>query len=365
VLDKLAREVDGRLHQVGVLRAILRTWSFDRLEYRFEPDPNRLAMYGVDAATVASQVSAQVKGMPATLMRVPQQDSFAVWVQSRADRRATDQDLSTLPVMTTQGPVPLSSLGRVTTAIVPTLHTRQGMQETVDVLGYRSTAAVTHINDNVEKALAGLALPPGYPLREEGERKTMDEAFSSLMTALLLGLLLLYFSLVPAFKSFIHPVTIMVAIPLGLIGATWSMLITGKHSCMPAFMGMILLAGIVVKNSILLIDFIEEARAHGATIADALVEAVRVRTRPILMTAAGTAVGMVPIAREWAIGLERLSPLAVVAIGGLLVSTLLTLVYVPLFYDLFEKLRGVIGRFFGVAAPVASSVPVSSGTGEE
>ena len=105
-------------------------------------------------------------------------------------------------------------------------------------------------------------------------------------------------------------------------------------------MGMILLAGIVVKNSILLIDFIEMAKEQGLSTFDALRESVRVRTRPILMTAFGTAVGMIPIAMEWAIGLERLSPLAVVAIGGLMVSTFLTLLYVPIFYTLFEDLTG-------------------------
>ena len=117
------------------------------------------------------------------------------------------------------------------------------------------------------------------------------------------------------------------------------MLLTGKHQCQPSFMGMILLAGIVVKNSILLIDFIEEAREKGDGILEAIIGSVRVRTRPILMTAVGTAVGMIPIAFEWAIGLERLSPLAVVAIGGLLVSTFLTLVYVPILYSLFDELK--------------------------
>jgi multidrug efflux pump subunit AcrB len=175
----------------------------------------------------------------------------------------------------------------------------------------------------------------------------MDEAFSALMKALLLGLILLYFSLVPAFKSFLHPLTIMVAIPLGIIGAAWAMLLTGKHSCMPSFMGMILLAGIVVKNSILLIDFILEARARGESRHDALVGSVRVRTRPILMTAVGTAVGMLPIALQWAIGLERLSPLAVVAIGGLMVSTFLTLIYVPVFYELFDTLQTKVAGLFG------------------
>jgi len=204
--------------------------------------------------------------------------------------------------------------------------------------------AVTHLNDRVTEALKGLQLPPGYSLNDEGERKAMDESFALLMAALVLGLVLLYFSLVPAFNSWIHPLTIMVAIPLGIIGASWALLATGKHSCMPSFMGMILLAGIVVKNSILLIDFIEESRAKGMSLHEALEGSVRVRTRPILMTAFGTAVGMLPIALEWAIGLERLSPLAIVAIGGLLVSTFLTLVYVPMFYELFEQGREALLR---------------------
>jgi multidrug efflux pump subunit AcrB len=173
----------------------------------------------------------------------------------------------------------------------------------------------------VDAALQGLQMPPGYTLTHEGEIKQTSESFGQLMAALALGLVLLYFSLVPAFKSWVHPLTIMSAIPLALIGAVWSMIALGKHSRMPAFMGLILLAGIVVKNSILLIDFIAAARARGEDVNQALIGAVRVRTRPILMTAVGTAVGMIPVAGEWAIGLERLSPLAVVAIGGLLVST--------------------------------------------
>jgi multidrug efflux pump subunit AcrB len=339
VLDGVRREVQRRMMTVGGITSVVPTWTLDRVEYRFLPDPALLSIYGVNAAAVAAQVGNQVRGTPATLFHVPNQDSFAVWVQADAARRDSPRRLETLPIVTPRGAVPLASLGRIETATVPTLFTHQDITPTVDILAYRDVQAVTHINANVDEALAGLRLPAGYAITEEGERKTMDEAFSSLMAALVLGLILLYFSLIPAFKSFLHPLTIMVAIPLGMIGATWSMLLVGKHQCMPAFMGMILLAGIVVKNSILLIDFIEEARGRGESLEDALTGSVRVRTRPILMTAVGTSVGMLPIALQWAIGLERLSPLAVVAIGGLMVSTFLTLIYVPLFYDLFERAK--------------------------
>jgi multidrug efflux pump subunit AcrB len=149
---------------------------------------------------------------------------------------------------------------------------------------------------------------------------------------------------VPAFKSWIHPFTIMSAIPLSLIGAIWSMLLMDKQQSQIAFMGMILLSGLVVKNSILLIDFIEEARARGESLKDAIKGSVKIRTRPILMTAVGTSVGMIPIALEWAIGLERLSPLAIVAIGGLMVSTFLTLIYVPIIYSLLDEVTVMVKK---------------------
>ena len=134
---------------------------------------------------------------------------------------------------------------------------------------------------------------------------------------------------------------------------------------MASFMGMILLAGIVVKNSILLIDFIETGAGRGGLHHRGAPGSVRVRTRPILMTAFGTAVGMIPIAMERAIGLERLSPLAVVAIGGLMVSTFLTLLYVPIFYTIFEDITGwlssLTARFFGhEPKPSASSAESST-----
>ena len=249
--------------------------------------------------------------------------------------------------------MPLAALGTLTNRPTASVITRQGLERTLDVQAYRARQPISHLQEDVDVALAGLDLPAGYRLSHEGEIKQMNESFDRLAQALALGLVLLYFSLVPAFKSWIHPLTIMSAIPLALIGAAWGMLLAGKHSSMPSMMGLILLAGIVVKNSILLIDFITAARVRGESTYDALVGSVRVRTRPILMTAVGTSVGMVPIALEWAIGLERLSPLAVVAIGGLMVSTFLTMVYVPVLYSLFEDGERIARRLLGRARVTA------------
>jgi multidrug efflux pump subunit AcrB len=280
-----------------------------------------------------------------------------------AAQREHAAQLETYPIQTPVGAVPLAQLGTIFRQPVASVITRQGLERTLDIQAYRARQPITHLQEDVATALRGLALPPGYRISQEGEVKQMNESFARLGKALLLGLVLLYFSLVPAFKSWIHPLTIMVAIPLALIGAVWAMLLADKHGCMPSMMGMILLAGIVVKNSILLIDFITAAKARGASTYDALVDSVRIRTRPILMTAIGTSVGMIPIALQWAIGLERLSPLAVVAIGGLLVSTFLTMVYVPIFYSLLEDAQLAVKRWFPHRSSELPNLPETPNAG--
>lgn len=344
-LDRLGAEVERRLRaRVRGLTSVSRSWRLDSRETRFSADPEKLALYGLSPAVLSAQLQGAVRGVPGSTYRVANEDGLPIWVQlASGDRQSTDQ-LESYPVNTSRGTVPLSALGVFARQPAAALITRQGLERTIDVQAYRGRRPISHLQEDVEAALDGLVLPPGYRLGHEGEIKQMDESFQRLAMALALGLVLLYFSLVPAFKSWLHPLTIMSAIPLALIGAAWSMLAAGKHSCMPAFMGLILLAGIVVKNSILLIDFIAVARERGDSTFDALVGAVRVRTRPILMTAVGTSVGMIPIAAEWAIGLERLSPLAIIAIGGLMVSTFLTMVYVPVVYSLFEDGEAAVRR---------------------
>ena len=123
----------------------------------------------------------------------------------------------------------------------------------------------------------------------------------------------------------------IIVLPLSMIGASWGMLLFDKPSCMPTLVGILLLFGIIIKNAVLLVDFYQEFREKGATAYESACESVRVRFRPVMMTAFGTIAGMIPIALEQAVGLERLSPLADVAVGGLIVGTLLTLIYVPMF----------------------------------
>ncbi len=347
-LDRIGKDVEQRLreHLRGVT-SISRSWFLDSQEISFTADPDKLALYQLSPTALAGQLSAAVRGMPGSVFRVPNQDGLAMWLQFPADQRQEMGQVATYSIATPKGPVPLNQLGTIGHQWVSSVINRQGLQRTLDIQCYRGKRPISHMQEDVMAALQGLELPPGYTISHEGDIKQMSESFGRLGMAIALGMVLLYFSLVPAFKSWIHPLTIMSAIPLALIGASWSMLLMEKHGCMPSMMGMILLAGIVVKNSILLLDFIAVAREKGENVHDALIGSVHVRTRPILMTAVGTSVGMIPIAGEWAIGLERLSPLAVVAIGGLLVSTFLTMVYVPIIYSLFEDLELKVKGWFG------------------
>ncbi len=339
VLDRLAREVERRLRaNLRDLTSIRRSWSLDTEDAVFVSSPERLADMGISPAALVAQVGVAVRGLPGSTLRVPNQYGIPFVIQLRADQRERVRQLADFQVRTARGTVPLSALGEISFRPVPTKITHQGLRRTIDVQAWRGTRPITHLQEDVERALEGFRLPPGYVLSHEGEIRQMNESFGRLGGALLLGLVLLYFALVPAFDSFLHPVTIMSAIPLGVVGSVWALLLAGRHGCMPAMMGVILLAGIVVKNSILLIDFTLEARRRGEPRDRALLDSVHVRTRPILMTAFSTVVGMVPVALGWAVGLERLAPLAIVAIGGLLAATFLTMVYVPILYTLFDDL---------------------------
>ncbi len=336
VLDRLAAQVEDRLWQVPGLNGISRSWERNREEVELDLNHRRMAAYGISTEEVSRVVAAATQGVKASVLRIPGQKGIQVRVRLEAPGSWSVHELQDVTVMSAQGPIPLREVADFERVLTQDRFIREDLQSVVNVYGYRDTRAISHLQEGVHRVLDDLDLPPGYTISQEGEVKYMNESFSRLGQAIMLSLILLYFSLVPIFRSFGQPLTVMVAIPLAFIGVSWGMLLAGKHFCMPASMGMVLLSGIVVNNSILLLDFINQAREGGVDRQEAIVQAIQTRTRPIVMTALSTMAGMLPIAMELAVGLERLSPLAVVAIGGLLVSTFLTLVYVPIFYTVFD-----------------------------
>jgi HAE1 family hydrophobic/amphiphilic exporter-1 len=180
-------------------------------------------------------------------------------------------------------------------------------------------------------------LPPGYSVIESGSSETFKETFRSLIFALALGILIAYMILGAQFNSFIDPLTILVALPFSISGAFIGLWIQGQSLNMYSMIGLILLMGIVKKNSILLVDFTNQRRREGLSIRDALKDACPKRLRPILMTTFSTVAGAVPLAFSLGPGSESLRPMAVSIIWGSLISTVLTLVVVPSFYSLLGR----------------------------
>jgi len=171
---------------------------------------------------------------------------------------------------------------------------------------------------------------------QEGDISQINDSFTRMSKAIGLGILVLTMLLIAIYKSVRMSIIMIVVLPLSMIGAAWGMLLFQKPSCMPSMLGILLLFGIIIKNAVLLIDFYQKYRESGESPYESAIESVRVRFRPVMMTAFGTIAGMIPIALEQAVGLERLSPLADVAIGGLLIGTLLTLIFVPMYAYMFD-----------------------------
>ena len=339
VLDRLADEVKERLYGIKGLKTISRTWDFSKQEIIVDIDEKTARRHGITQQQAADTLYAATTGRVAANFRVRGQDGYPVRVWLGPDAIEDPLALASLALPTSGGTVYLGDIADIRRSHVRTRVTRENLQPVINVIGYREKAPISYLDAQVEDALGDMDLPGGYAITRQGEVTHMNETFSRLGGALGLSLLLLYFALVIAFRSWAGPVMIMTAIPLAFIGIPWGMLLAGQPFSMPANMGMILMSGIVVNNTILLVDFIESARRSGSGLLEAVEAGIRMRTRPILMTALSTIAGMLPIALELAVGLERLSPLAVVAITGLFISTFLTLAYVPAMYVWIERIK--------------------------
>jgi len=219
--------------------------------------------------------------------------------------------------------------------------THYNIQRVVDVLVSPRGDDMGGTQAAIQRALRGVSLPPDVRITYRGSVSAMQASFSSFGFGLAMAVLLLYLVMVAQFRSFLDPFIIMFAVPMGMIGVVWVLLATGTTLNIESFMGTIAMAGIVVSNSILLVDFANQRRREGAPARRAIVDAACIRMRPILMTALATVVGLMPIALKLGAGSEASAPLARAAVGGLVVSTGLTLLLVPAVYELLYSRREV------------------------
>ncbi len=294
--------------------------------------------------TVAEQLRLAMDGVPVTGLRLKGFLDVPIRVAYDDKWVATRERLKELDIFTTKGPVPLRTLAHVEDRLSQTVITREDLENTLDLTGYNRTRRISQVLGGLEKSMDGFVFPGGYHMKMSGTAADMADSMPRVMKAVMLGLLLFLVLLTGVFQSFILPLSILVAIPLAIMGSLWGLLFLGKPMCMPAMMGIVLLAGIVINNSIFLIDFIKQASQDGMNRNDALEQAVRLR--PVLMTTISTFVGMLPIIMEKAVGLERMSPLGTAAGFGLLTGTVMTLIITPVTYSLLDDAKASLGGFW-------------------
>ena len=238
-------------------------------------------------------------------------------------------------------PVPLSSVAEIRVAEGPA-EIRRTDQERIALL--QANLAYGDLGSAVEEAgvlLSGVQLPYGLSMKITGQSEEMEASFRSLMFALGLAIFLVYLVMASQFESLLHPFVILFSVPLAAVGVALALWLTDTRLSVIVFIGLIMLAGIVVNNAIVLVDLINQLRERGADRLSAIREAASLRLRPIMMTTLTTVLGLLPMAMGLGEGSEMRTPMAVTVIGGLLTSTLLTLVVVPVMYALLDRRKDV------------------------
>jgi HAE1 family hydrophobic/amphiphilic exporter-1 len=298
-------------------------------------DRERAAAHGLSIAQVASGVRSAIQGEIATRYRLGGNE-IDVRVQLQEGARRNLADLEQLTLMGPAGPVVLRDVARLEILKGPVGIDRQDQARTVSVTGNLAGRDLGSVIGDVKEKLEGIALPPGYRFEYGGEAKDMAESFGSLGVAIILAVFLVYMILAIQFESFWQSLALMLSVPVAVIGMVLGLLLTGRTFNVPAFIGAIVTVGVVVKNAIILVDYINQLRARGIPRNESILWAGPVRLRPVLMTACTTILAMLPLALGIGEGAELEAPLATVIIGGLLCSTLVSLVLVPVVYTIFD-----------------------------
>jgi CzcA family heavy metal efflux pump len=311
-------------------------------ELDIDVDREKAALAGVNQRTVANTVltsmSSSLNIFPSIFTDPISGNEYYVVVQM--DKRFTNnmQDLNNLPLPTYNGKtIFLKDIASINKGVGPVLIERKYQQRVIHITANATGRPLGDVASDLSNEFAKLKLPPGFYIDMSGEVAQQKGAFLSMFFALLLAIMLIYMIMASQFKSLLDPFIIMFSVPMGLIGVLWMLFLTNTTLSIESFMGVIMMIGIVVSNGILLVDYTNRLRGEGIELHDAVIRAGRTRLRPILMTSLATILGLIPMAIGFGTGSETNMPLARAVIGGLLVSTFLTLLLIPTLYTVFEE----------------------------
>ncbi len=339
-LSAAATGVMARMRETPLFTDVDTDYKSSMPETQIVPDRDRAALAGVSVEAIAEAVNVLVGGVREGTWE-DRGRRYDVRIRLMSDQRSRERDLDLLRVRARDGTlVPLSSLVSIRTTKSLFSITRRSRERAITVTA-NVTAGASQA-DAIAKAreFANEALPPGYTVSLGGQSQAMEETFRELSFALLLGLVIAYMILASQFNSFVHPITVLVALPFSVTGAIVALHWMNLSLNLYSFIGIVLLMGIVKKNSILLVDFTNQRRLEGATREEALMDACPARLRPILMTSVCTVAGALPAALAAGPGGEVRQPMAVAVVGGVIFSTVLTLFVVPALYSLLDSLFG-------------------------
>jgi HAE1 family hydrophobic/amphiphilic exporter-1 len=322
-------------------------------EVRIAVNRNAASDLGLDLGTVASTMRGLVAGDVVSQFEDPDGDSYDVRLRvQRADRtRAIDLLGLDLPAQGGRALVPASQLVSLETGTAPSKVRRRDLMREIRVSASTEGRSLGEVIADIKSRAATLKVPTGYRIDYTGESEDMMESFGYASQSLLLAVILIYAVLASQFRSFLQPFAIMLSLPLSLVGVAGMLYLVHDTLNIMSMIGVILLMGLVTKNAILVVDFANVQRRQGCARREALIIAARVRLRPILMTTLAMIFGMLPLAFEIGSGAEFRAPMARAVIGGLITSTLLTLIVVPVVYTYLDDLGGSFERWWSRKTP--------------
>ncbi len=343
VLEENAEEIAHIISKVPGTSNVKTSLEEGKPEIQVKLDREKAASYGLGTYQVAQSLKSAMSGEVATRYRSGGQE-VDLRVRLVPEACANLEDLESLRISSPLGiQVPLKEIAQLKKAKTPAVIARQNQSRSCSIYADLDGRSLGSVMEDIRAELDQMHLPPGYSITYGGEQEQMIESFDALKLALILGIVLIYMVMASQFESLLHPLVIMFTIPLALIGVILAFVLTGMTFSIAAYIGVILLAGLAVKNGIVLVDYINVLRSRGLSRGEAILQAGPIRLRPVLMTALTAIFAMLPLAVGAGEGAEIDAPLALAVIGGLTVATFLTLVVVPLMYTLLEDVGMRLG----------------------
>ena len=338
--DSVALYADKALSSLSTVPGVIQPWlSVENAtpEVTVHVDRDKMSNLGLTLDNVGMMMQTSFQGNDQ--LRYTEGDyEYAINIRADKVSRRSIEDVAGLMVANGQGDlIRLSQFADVSLGIGPSALERYNRNSSVTLRAQAYGVPAGAVAKQFMSRLDREDMPGGVQIQTTGDMKKMSDSMSVLMTAIILSLLLIYLALTLLYNNWTDPLVVMIAIPLSVVGALLALALSNTAMSIYAMLGMVMLVGLVAKNAILLVDFANEARAEGLPVDEALIQAVKLRTRPILMTALSTIIGMLPVVLSHGSGAELRTGMAWVIIGGMALSTLLTLIVVPALYKAFHS----------------------------